>query len=152
MKWGPQPKPSCVRPDCDKQARQWGCCPNHAALLDRNGSPYTREEIAEMHAANRHSQEMDAAIAVNPPEIVWQLDPVRKVQVAIYISDPHADSGVHYNARKTHCKRGHPFDEENTRVEPDGARECRTCKNEKRRVPRPECTDENLLAAGQMEL
>jgi hypothetical protein len=35
-------------------------------------------------------------------------------------------------ARKTHCKRGHPFDETNTRYRTDrpGARECRTCVNE----------------------
>jgi hypothetical protein len=32
------------------------------------------------------------------------------------------------NARKTHCKRGHPFNETNTRVEPDGRRVCRTCR------------------------
>ena len=31
------------------------------------------------------------------------------------------------NARKTHCKRGHPFDERNTRIGKDGSRNCRTC-------------------------
>ncbi len=31
------------------------------------------------------------------------------------------------NARKTHCKHGHEFTEENTRTRPDG-RECITCK------------------------
>lgn len=31
------------------------------------------------------------------------------------------------NARKTHCKRGHPFDEENTRRDAKG-RHCRTCE------------------------
>ena len=30
------------------------------------------------------------------------------------------------NARKTHCKRGHPFSKENTVVTP-GRRRCRTC-------------------------
>src|SRR5688500_3865651 len=30
------------------------------------------------------------------------------------------------NARKTHCKWGHPFDAENTRVARDGSRVCRT--------------------------
>jgi hypothetical protein len=91
MKWGPQPKPRCGRPECGKQSRQWGYCPNHAALLERNGTPYTREEVAGMHAANRHEQEMDAALAANPPVIVWQFDPIAKVQVAIYIQDPHAE-------------------------------------------------------------
>lgn len=31
------------------------------------------------------------------------------------------------NARKTHCKRGHPFDLLNTRWTKNGARECRAC-------------------------
>lgn len=33
----------------------------------------------------------------------------------------------HRNARKTHCKRGHPLTDENTYVCPDGLRNCRTC-------------------------
>lgn len=31
------------------------------------------------------------------------------------------------NARKTHCKRGHAFDEVNTAYSPTGARICRAC-------------------------
>lgn len=31
------------------------------------------------------------------------------------------------NARKTHCKYGHPFDEQNTWVGRKGQRKCRTC-------------------------
>ncbi len=31
------------------------------------------------------------------------------------------------NARKTECKHGHPFDEENTYITPEGRRHCRTC-------------------------
>ena len=29
---------------------------------------------------------------------------------------------------KTHCKHGHPFDEENTRILPEGYRECKECQ------------------------
>jgi hypothetical protein len=36
--------------------------------------------------------------------------------------------GVHNMARKTHCKRGHPFDEVNTQRTPDGRRACRACR------------------------
>lgn len=32
------------------------------------------------------------------------------------------------NGRKTHCKNGHPFDEENTYRPPRGGRQCRTCQ------------------------
>jgi len=35
---------------------------------------------------------------------------------------------IYYNAMKTHCKHGHPFDEANTYLAPRGTRECRTCK------------------------
>jgi len=32
------------------------------------------------------------------------------------------------NARKTHCKRGHPFNKTNTYNPPNGGRKCRACK------------------------
>jgi hypothetical protein len=36
--------------------------------------------------------------------------------------------GVHHNAAKTHCKRGHRFTPENTYLKPtSGARQCRRC-------------------------
>jgi hypothetical protein len=34
------------------------------------------------------------------------------------------------NARKTHCKHGHPFTSENTRLFQDGSRGCRICNME----------------------
>lgn len=37
------------------------------------------------------------------------------------------------NARKTHCDRGHPFDQENTIIRKDGGRKCRTCRNARER-------------------
>lgn len=36
-------------------------------------------------------------------------------------------------AAKTHCKRGHPFDEENTRIDKKGRRVCRTCASDRQR-------------------
>jgi len=36
--------------------------------------------------------------------------------------------GRHGQSKKTHCKQGHPFDEANTYITPEGARNCRTCK------------------------
>lgn len=37
-------------------------------------------------------------------------------------------SGNPGNGRKTHCKRGHPFDERNTYNDPNGTRSCRACR------------------------
>lgn len=36
-------------------------------------------------------------------------------------------NGIHPMANKTHCKRGHPFDEVNTIHRPEGGRFCREC-------------------------
>ena len=36
--------------------------------------------------------------------------------------------GTHNNASKTHCLRGHEFNEVNTYIAPKGARVCRTCR------------------------
>lgn len=52
---------------------------------------------------------------VNP----WHLDPVtRKVNL---------NRGIHPNAVKTHCSRGHAYTPENTRINVRGSRECREC-------------------------
>lgn len=37
-------------------------------------------------------------------------------------TSPRAD-----NARKTHCPKGHAYDESNTRIDPRGSRVCRAC-------------------------
>ncbi len=42
----------------------------------------------------------------------------------------------HLNAQKTHCPRGHPYDEQNTRRDRAGGRYCRTCNRERMRVKR----------------
>jgi hypothetical protein len=55
----------------------------------------------------------------------------RGVLIAAYIEDPHRDGT--YNGSKTHCKRGHPLDQQNT-MSDHGYRRCRTCKNERRRA------------------
>ena len=54
----------------------------------------------------------------------------------------HADNsrdiverGRHHNSTKTHCKWGHPFDAENTYIQPStGKRQCRTCRRGWRRT------------------
>ena len=34
---------------------------------------------------------------------------------------------------KTHCKRGHPYDDQNTYIRPDGYRDCKICIKERSR-------------------
>lgn len=38
----------------------------------------------------------------------------------------------HYERRKTHCPKGHEYDEANTRITPAGKRVCRACDRERR--------------------
>jgi hypothetical protein len=45
-----------------------------------------------------------------------------------------ASKGRHHNARKTQCKRGHDFTDENTNIKPDGARECKICNTARYRI------------------
>jgi WhiB family redox-sensing transcriptional regulator len=66
---------------------------------------------------------------------VWGGQPqqmVRRLIILDRAGRPHsrrAPAG-HPQASKTHCKRGHPFDADNTYYTPDGRRRCRTCLRE----------------------
>jgi WhiB family transcriptional regulator, redox-sensing transcriptional regulator len=63
---------------------------------------------------------------------IWGGQPeriVRRLIAADRAGRPHhrqAPAG-HPQASKTHCKRGHPFNADNTYYTPDGRRRCRTC-------------------------
>jgi hypothetical protein len=103
----------------------------HAKLAQRNGVPYTRDEIAGMQASNRYEREMGEALGVDEPVIEWVLDPRRRVMVAAYVYDPHPDG--RHNGTKTACKRGHPLNADNIILD-HGHRRCRTCKNERRKA------------------
>jgi hypothetical protein len=50
------------------------------------------------------------------------LEPVTPAENVLRGISPNA-----INARKTHCKRGHEFNQENTRINCDGYRQCREC-------------------------
>lgn len=43
-------------------------------------------------------------------------------------------NGTHGKASRTHCPKGHPFDEENTYTRNNGARRCRSCTLEQNRA------------------
>lgn len=87
----------------------------------------------------------------------WHLEPVT-----------HAENvrrglcGVVNGARiraKTHCPQGHPYDEVNTILRPNGWRACRTCRNsqqtERRRIlaaSRPEPAPREISAEGRRRM
>ena len=63
---------------------------------------------------------------------VWGGQPqqiVRRLITQERAGRPHSRRGSprHPQASKTHCKRGHRFDHDNTYYAPDGQRRCRTC-------------------------
>jgi hypothetical protein len=51
-------------------------------------------------------------------------------------------NGHHHLARRTHCKRGHAFDETNTRINRRGGRACRQCVRDSFR----RCRDRQTVA------
>jgi len=55
---------------------------------------------------------------VNP----WHIEPVTHK-----VNSLRGNSPLAQNARKTYCKRGHPFNEQNTRRSSGGGRVCRIC-------------------------
>lgn len=56
------------------------------------------------------------------------LEPVTRKENVLRGTAPSA-----VNARRTECVNGHPFDEANTRILPDGRRRCRACTRERQR-------------------
>ena len=46
----------------------------------------------------REVEKLEAAMALRPPHIEWRLDPVRRVQVAWLVDDPHVD--VYHRPRR----------------------------------------------------
>ena len=89
----------------------------------------------------RETANLERAMAERPPVIRWRYDPIRKVQVAWYVDDPYMTGGA--NRGKTHCRHNHPFTEENTIITPTG-RSCRTC-DKTHCIHGHEYTDENTI-------
>lgn len=59
----------------------------------------------------------------------WHLDPVPD-----RINILRGEGLAAQEARQTHCKRGHPFDEANTKLTRRGSRGCRACMRERGRL------------------
>jgi hypothetical protein len=57
--------------------------------------------------------------------------------------------GKHVYRDRTHCKHGHPYSEENTYIDPRGARWCKTCRRiyDSRRRPKASNTSQEEQAS-----
>ena len=57
------------------------------------------------------------------------LSPRRQAKIRDVVERWKFQAKGSFNAKKTHCKRGHEFTEENTYVKPLGGRQCRSCQS-----------------------
>lgn len=80
----------------------------------------TRATIVHLYAQGHHVTEIAQVVGVHRATVYNNL----KAAGVTMRDDRHTLPGV---ARKTHCKRGHAFTEENTRVDLNGSRSCRMC-------------------------
>jgi hypothetical protein len=64
----------------------------------------------------------------------WCVNPAHLEAVTLRVNNLRGGNAAAVNARKTHCKRGHPFDKENTHIAVGGGRVCRTCRRDYQRA------------------
>jgi hypothetical protein len=64
------------------------------------------------------------------------VNPEHLEPVTIGVNGRRGNSPWAINARKTHCPKGHEYDEANTYVSPQGRRLCRACHREYQRIRR----------------
>ena len=56
-------------------------------------------------------------------------------------------------ASRTHCHKGHEYNQTNTRIRPDGWRQCRICQNESRtKIRQPKRPDKHIVRQGKTKL
>ena len=94
------------------------CLVGQAAWAQAGGACRPGRTVDETNAcAVRDYQEADTAIQIQYGDVMRALS-------------AHERPGLrqdHANRRKTHCPQGHEYTAENTRIDRNGKRHCRTC-------------------------
>lgn len=102
-------------------ARSWG---GYGAFWVDNGARRAHRWLYELLVGPIPDGLTLDHLCVNPPCVnPGHLEPVTAGANALRGDGPPAQ-----NARRTHCIRDHEFTEENTVVQADGHRRCRTCR------------------------
>jgi len=94
------------------QFRSGDMHPSHRWIIEVIHDVKYPQQVFIMHRCNRPT-------CVNPSHLVPGTNSVNQ--------DYSVASGRHWQTRKTECPQGHGYTEENTYVDKQGKRHCRTC-------------------------
>lgn len=140
------------RPSEDDERRFW----TKVALPDENGCMLWLARINEkgyglfwLYWGLRRAHRVSYVLAYGPIPEGMEIDHVRAkgCRHRSCVAPEHLEAVTHVencrradmrtnsaNRRKTHCPQSHPYDEANTYVDPAGGRQCRTCRNRRKRA------------------
>lgn len=91
--------------------------------------PVTREQYAHRAAYQYLRGPIPDGLQLD--HLCWVrrcVNPAHLEVVTARVNTLRGENPAAQNARKTHCHRGHPFDEANTYWRPDGGRDCKACR------------------------
>ncbi len=105
----PREKPECTEDGCEKDQHSQGLCQMHYRRLRKHGSTAVPQRV------NKPGPKPDPS------------KPHSK----------HRPAQPRVSEEKTHCPQGHPYDEENTYIDGNGYKHCRTCQRDRMAERRP---------------
>jgi|GEM_PF-1391953 len=132
---------SCDNPPCVEitHLRAGTDSDNHADMVERGRG---RRPVVKDACPRGHDLTLPGAVIVRPTRSKNPAKAPGRKCVQCQREDTRANreraghryTGQPANGAKTHCKRGHEFTEENTRVTSSGGRQCRACAVERGRA------------------